>query len=120
MIDEESAIDPGEGSPIPRQLTEGEFQATFTHRMDPISTSSPQPFDYWPYFEEIPPVDLRGLDFSGGQVDAIWQSSGGRYQHVMIRSNQKKVSLVLVLIVPEKRVYGHRILDLSEFDSTGR
>ena len=107
-------IPPREEPLTPRELTEGEFQATFTHRMDPIEPSSTPPFDYWPYFEVIPPADLRGLDFSERRVVAIWQSSGGRYQHVMVRSDQRDVSLVLVLIVPEKRVYGHRVLDLKK------
>ncbi len=97
-----------------RMLTEGEFQATFTMRMIRIPTTDPPPFDFWDYFEEIPPVDFRGFDCTGGHVDAVWQTSGGRYQHVLIRTHVRNAFMALVLIVPDKSVYGHRILDLKQ------
>ena len=97
-----------------RHLTEGEFQATFTNRMDRIPGSAPPLFDYWKYFDDIPPVDFRGFKCTGGQVDAVWQTSGGRYQHVLIRTEKRNVYMALLLIVPDKTVYGHRILDLNQ------
>ncbi len=81
--------------------------------MIPIPASASPPFDFWEYFDAIPPVDFRGHDCADGVVDSVWQTSGGRYQHVLIRSKEKNVSMVLVLIVPDQTVYGHFLLDLN-------
>ena len=70
--------------------------------------------DFWPYFESIPSDDFNGVDCLAKQVVHVYESAGGRYQHVLVASDRKNVFMVVVLIVPDRAVYGHRLLDLTE------
>ncbi|MEM7164266.1 MAG: hypothetical protein AAF581_02310 [Planctomycetota bacterium] len=96
-----------------KRLTRGEFDATFTNPMRPLGAGTQAPFDYWGYFDEIPLGDFRGVDCRGRRVSNVYQTSGQRYQHVLIESNRESTFMVLVLTVPEKVVYGHHLLEVA-------
>ena len=97
-----------------KQLTEGEFHATFTNKMTKIAPNASPPFDFWDYFENIPESDFGDHDCSAGEVDQVYQTAGGRYQHVLVKSTEKNVFMVVVLNLKDRVVYGHRLLDLNE------
>ena len=70
------------------------------------------PFDFWPYFEAVPVEDFEDYDCSPGAVTYVWQVAGGRYQHVLVNSDDRDVFMVLVLDLQTNQVAGHHLLDL--------
>lgn len=96
---------------MPR-LTDTEFEATMGQRPESVDLGTPPPFDFWPYFDAVPPEDFDGFDFTAGEVSHAWNMPGGKYQHVLVRCPDPDVFLVLVLDLIKCRVHGHHLLDL--------
>lgn len=82
--------------------------------MKRLPTDARPPFDVWEYFDTIPSADFKNHDCSAGSVTYAWEDPSGRYQHVLVDSEDKNVFMVLVLDVPGRRVLGHRLLDLNQ------
>jgi hypothetical protein len=93
-------------------LNREQYLATFGEMRSRVPTEDIPPFDFWPYFDAIPARDFEEHDCSDGEVDYAW--STGRYQHVLVNSEDKNVFMVLVLDVEKRKVYGHRLLDLNK------
>ena len=95
-------------------LSEQQFKATFAEPMERLCNEVQPPFDFWPYFETIPAKDFRGLDCSDGAVDCVYRDTTGRYQHVLVNSDDENVFMVVVLDTSQGAVLGHRLLDLNK------
>jgi hypothetical protein len=98
--------------PTMGQLTESEFQVTFSAPMQRLGMDEGPPFDFWPYFESIPAADFDGVDCSAGAVTYVYRHPKGQYEHVLVDSDDRDVFMVLVLDRQAKRVVGHRLLNL--------
>lgn len=97
-----------------RRLSKGEYDQTMSVPMQRIGTEDTPPFDFWDYFESIPQQDFQGFDCSAGEVDNAYNEATGRYQHILINSDEKNVFMVLILDLNAANVYGHMLLDLNE------
>jgi hypothetical protein len=94
-------------------LSREQYLATFGGAMSRAGEDEGPPFDFWPYFDAIPPADFEGHDCSAGAVEAVYREPTGRYEHVLVRSEDRNVVIVLVLDRAASEVYGHRLLDLN-------
>jgi len=95
-----------------KRLTEPEYRATFGPRMVRAGPDEPPPFDFWPYFDAIPRADFDGFDCTAGQVQWVYRDSNGKFEHVLVSSQDPNVFLVLVLDRHSGTVVGHRLLNL--------
>jgi hypothetical protein len=95
-----------------RKLSEDEFRAMLSAPTQRVGMDVEPPFDFWPYFEEIPPEDFEGYDCSEGAVSYIWKVGDDRYEHVLVNSDDKDVFMVIVLDRTAAAVAGHHLLDL--------
>jgi hypothetical protein len=93
-------------------LSEAEFLATFNAPMRQAGPDDEPPFDFWEYVEAIPARDFEGRDCSEGSVRTVYRDASGRYEHVLIDSDDREVFMVVVLDRESKTVLGHRLLDL--------
>jgi hypothetical protein len=94
-------------------LSREEFLATFNDPMVRVPAEEQPSIDFWPYFESISQRDFEGHDCSSGQVEYAWRDSSGRFEHVLVDSEDRNVFMLLVLDRLERTVYGHRLLDLN-------
>ena len=94
-------------------MTDEEFKATMGSDRVRVGLDEEPPFDFWGYFEAIPPEDFSGHDFSDGRVSYAWNMRGTPYQHVLVECTTANVFLVLVLDVTASSVAGHHLLDLN-------
>ena len=94
-------------------LRKEEYLATFGTMRQQVVGDEPPPFDFWPYFEDIPPADFEGKDCSGGVVEYVWRMEPGPFEHVLVNSQDPNVFMVLVLDRDANLVHGHRLLDLN-------
>jgi hypothetical protein len=81
--------------------------------MKQLPTETGSPFPFWDYFDAIPTADFEGHDCSAGSVSYVWEHPTGRFQHVLVDSNDKNVFMVVVLDIPGRTVFGHRLLELN-------
>ncbi len=96
-----------------KHLDEAEFKDTFADPMQQVEQNAEPPFDFWDYFDHIPEEHFEGHDCKSGGVTYAWTDVTGRYQHVLVDSEDKNVFMVLVLDLQSSSVYGHRLLDLN-------
>ena len=93
-------------------LSEAEFRATFAAPMTRLPQDLEPPFDFWPYFDQIPRAEFSGHDCSSGTVTYVYRHPSGRFDHVLVDSKTPDVFMALVLDREAMVVLGHRLLDL--------
>jgi hypothetical protein len=101
-------------TPVVRLLTADEYRATMGFRPVEVGHDETPPFDFWPYFDDIPVEHLGGYDFSAGQVTSAWITRRRSFEHVLIRCDTPNVFLVLVLDLRAETVMGHHLLNLNK------
>ncbi len=94
-------------------LSQLEYHGTHVGPMIRVGVDDAPPFDFWPYFEAIPPSDFEGHDCSEGAVSWAWNNASGTFQHVLVSIEDKNVFMVRVLDLRARSVFGHRLLDLN-------
>src|SRR5476649_1602791 len=94
-------------------LTESEFHATFASPMQRVPLDSAPPVSFWPYFDAIPSDHFAGRVSLEGSVRYAWIDTTGRFQHVLIDTDDQNVFMVIILDLRECSVFGHRLLNLN-------
>jgi hypothetical protein len=97
-----------------RQLSKTEFLSTFGQPMTKIDANAEAAFQFWNYFDEIPKEHFETHDCSECLVDTVYRDPTGRFEHVLVNSEDKNVFMVLVLDRQAFEVHGHLLLDLNE------
>jgi len=96
-----------------KRLSLAEYLATMAEPMKRLSAGGGAPVDFWLYFDSIPTADFEQHDCSAGLVTHVWEHPAGRYQHVLVDSEDKNVFMVVALNLHNGEVLGHRLLDLN-------
>ena len=99
-----------------RRLTQDEFKSTMAGSPRAVTLDERPPFDFWSYFDSLPPAEWEGHDFSAGGVSDAYVMPGERWEHVLVSCEDKNVKLVLVLDLKQLEVFGHCLLDLNKMD----
>jgi len=101
-------------------LSEEKYRQTFAPPMTRVSGGEAPPFNFWPYFEQIPLSDFAGHDCSSGSVTYVYRDPSGRYEHVLIDSEHRDIFMALVLDRDNLTVVGHRLLELPDMSERSR
>ncbi len=96
------------------KLSEAEYKSTFSEPMKRLGQDENPLFDFWAYFDLIPIEDFEGFHCSEGNVDYAWRNATDSFDHVLINSEDNNVFMVLVLDLKNKKVVGHRLLNLDK------
>ena len=80
--------------------------------MSPVQEATGLPPDFWEYVDRISRSDLGGYDVGAGDIGLAYRDPTGRYDHVLLRSNDPDVFLVVVIDRHGPRLHGHFLLDL--------
>ena len=94
-------------------LSDAQFKETFRPPMRQLPPESSPPFDFWSYVDGISSADYSG-HICQGDVSYVWEDSSGKFQHVLLNSQDKNVFMAVVLDLSEGKVFGHHLLDLNE------
>jgi hypothetical protein len=93
-------------------LSEEKYRQTFAPPMTRVLGNEAPPFNFWPYFEQIPLGDFAGHDCSPGIVTYVLRDPSERYEHVLVDSERRDILMALVLDRENLTVVGHRLLEL--------
>lgn len=99
-------------------LSEEKYQQTFEAPMTRVTGKEDPPFNFWPYFDQIPSSDFSGHDCSSGKVTYVYRDPTGRYEHVLVDSESRDIFMALVLDRQNLTVVGHRLLDVAALYET--
>jgi len=88
------------------------FNETFQAPMQDVTTTAEQIMDIWPYVDAIPLADLKGVELA--DVTYVYLNPNGRYEHVLIATEDKDVFIVLVIDVERVKIQGYHLLNLVE------
>ena len=94
-------------------LSRDEYHATFGQSRARVPVDDPPTFDFWAYFDTIPSADFAVHDCAAGVVENVWREGLGKFEHVLVNSEDRNVFMVLVLDLKGQVVYGHYLLDLN-------
>jgi hypothetical protein len=97
-----------------KPLTPEQFKATFETPMTRLGSDAEPQFDFWSYFEALPAEAFEGYDCRNGTVTYVYRTASGRYEHVLVNSNDKNVFMVVILDLRGNTVHGHRLLNLNK------
>ena len=102
------------GSYKMNKLNYPDFKSTFGEKMIQLEFDKTPEINFWPYVEQIPNEDFEGYDCSEGNVQWIYRSDDGSFEHVLIDSKEDKdVFMAIILNIKEQSVLGHFLLDLK-------
>lgn len=94
-------------------LTDAAFHATFSDMLDVTDSAEPA-LDIWPYVESVSAMDLDGTSIVGSDVETVYRTGDGRFDHVLIPTNYRNIYLVLVVDRLAPVVFGHHLLNLND------
>ncbi len=97
-----------------KELTEEEFQATFSPPMSDVTSTADEVVSIWPYIELVLADDFADFDTSEWDVEHVYMNATGSYQHVLIDTGMENVYLILVVDVRAKAIHGHHLLNLNQ------
>ncbi len=97
---------------VPR-LTEEAFKATMPQAVA-RDLAEDAPVEFWSYFDTIPESDFAGHDCSAGIVTSVYRDTSGRWEHVLVGTEDRNVFMVLVVDLTNQCVQGHHLLDLNQ------
>jgi hypothetical protein len=100
------------GLHVTTKLTDAQYGSAWEFPMRRVPTDGYPPFDFWSYVDGIPPEDFEGHQIQQ-TVTWAWEDANGRYQHVLLDTEDKNVFMVIILELWRREIFGHRLLDLN-------
>jgi len=94
------------------RLSAEAFNDTFQAPMQDVTTTAEQILDIWPYVDAIPQADTEGFELA--DVAYVYLNPNGRYEHVLIATEDKNVFFVIVIDVKQVKIHGYHLLNLVE------
>ena len=93
----------------PRLLDPATVLSTIVHPMRRLSEVPRDEIEVWPYVDELPDDPTDGND-----VECVYRSADGRWDHVLIPTEVDPMYLVVVVDVVRNEVLGHHVLTLND------
>ena len=95
-----------------QKLSRPSFLAYHSDPMRPVAQSAEPVLDFWPYYEAIPDADFEGYERRGTVCNA-YREGTGRFEHILVNTNDRNVFMVLIVAIDPKAVVGHHLLNLN-------
>lgn len=96
-----------------KQLSEKEFESTFTPPMKEVTSTAEEVVNIWPYVENVLESEFADAETDTWDVEYIYFNEPESHQHVLINTGMENIYLVIVVAVAQKAVYGHHLLNLN-------
>ena len=97
-----------------KQLTEKEFESTFTPPMTDITSSAEEMINIWPYVEKVLSSEYADAETDSWDVEYVYINQPESHQHILLNTEMENIFLVVVVDVTNKSIYGHHLLNLNQ------
>lgn len=96
-----------------KQLTDAEFESTFTPPMIDITSNAEELLDIWPYIDKVIAAEYATAETDDWDVQYVYMNQPGSHQHILIDTGMPNIYLVVVITVRERVIFGHYLLNLN-------
>ena len=96
-----------------RHLDDGQFHATFAHKMQEVALDPAILADVLRAVGEIRGDHMDGFALDRILVEYVYRCDSGLFEHYLIPTTTKNVYLVLVRDRVQESFYGYRVLNLN-------
>ena len=97
-----------------KQLTELEFELTFTPPMTDVTDTAVVLVDIWPYTEAVLSSEYADAETENWDVEYVYINQSKSHQHILINTGMANIYFVVVVDVENKSIYGHHLLNLNQ------
>ena len=97
-----------------RQLSNDEFESTFTPPMTDITSTAEEVVEVWEYIEGVMYTEYACVETDSWDVEYIYTNQSESHQHILINTGMENVYLIVVVDVHSKSIYGHHLLNLNQ------
>lgn len=94
-------------------LTKDELELTVKEPMTQLPPDAKPPFDFWPYFADIPKEHFAGISCAEANVVSVYNNADKSYLHILIECDEENIFMVLILDLKINEVHGHVLLNTS-------
>ena len=97
------------------KLTEKEFKETMTDKMVDVTRTANPAVDIWHYVGQLT-KDKEVLEYvyNNQLIEMVYRNGTGTFDHVLLPTNNSDTFVVIVVDLEQKKIIGHRRLDLNE------
>ena len=99
-----------------KELTETEFRNTFGNGMTDITQMEiDEPIDIWDYVKHL--TENQTVDqivYEKELVENVYRNDLKTFDHILLPTENQNVFLTIVVDLKNKKVFGHKILDLNK------
>ena len=81
--------------------------------MTQLPPEAQPPFDFWPYFSEIPKEHFGGITCKNANVVGVHNNSAETYMHILVECDEENIFMVLILDLTLNKVHGHVLLNAN-------
>ncbi|MDR1179612.1 MAG: hypothetical protein LBK44_03840 [Spirochaetales bacterium] len=99
-----------------KKLTEKEFKATFSEKMNDVTDNADAVVDIWKYVEALEPSKYFINDYiiEKKLVEKVYRNSINTYDQILIPTIKKNVYLIIIADIKKENICGHYLLDLNK------
>ena len=103
-------------SKMMQELTEIEFKKTFGNGMTDITeTEIDEPIDIWNYVKKLTENQIvNRIVYEKELVEKVYRNELKTFDHILLPTAKQNVFLTIVVDLENKRIFGHKILDLNK------
>lgn len=95
-----------------KRLTEKEFEATFSEKMNDVTNDVEIIVDIWEYIKMLDPSEYP---YSINRpIKKVYRNSINTYDQIVLPTMRKNVYFVIILDIKKESIYGHYLLDLNK------
>ena len=97
------------------KLTDKEFKETTTDKMVDVTQTANPAVDIWHYVGQLT-KDREVLEYvyKNQLVEMVYRNGTGTFDHVLLPTDNPDTFVVIVVDLEQKKIKGHRRLDLNE------
>jgi hypothetical protein len=97
-----------------RNLSDEEFDATFSAPMNDITQTAEEIVEVWPYLDSVFRKEYTEADTDSWDVEFVYINESETYQHILVNTQMENIYLVVVVDIGNREIVGHHLLNLSK------
>ena len=98
-----------------RELTQDQYQATFSPRMEDVTEAADEIVNVWAYADPVLQRDFPEANDWVWNVKHIYESQDHVYQHLYIPVPKSETYLIIVVSKQQREIVGHYFIDFVAF-----
>ena len=97
-----------------RNLTDEEFDETFSAPMKDVTQAAGEIVEVWPYLDSVFKKEFSEAETDGWEVEYVYINEPETHQHILVNTRMENVYLVVVVDIGSREIFGHYLLNLNE------